>query len=176
MRLAALRESPHFFLSGYEKESRYSAAQWRAEFDRGTWYLGVLDGTPVSLLGVTREPGAPDSQCYLEYLWVRPGRRGGGVGLAFVSQVLARLRVASVQTVFLWVMDGNTGAGQLYRKAGFVPAGCPQPLAARPGRSESLMKRELSRPGAAGPGWPARLHPAHLAMLSAGPVTGGQAP
>jgi ribosomal protein S18 acetylase RimI-like enzyme len=103
-----------------------------------------MDGKQVSLLGATREPGRPVHERFLEYLWVSPGWRRSGVGFQFFSLVLGRLQVAGVRTVFLWVMDGNDAAEQLYRKAGFEPVGQPVPLTARQGRSEQLFRLDLA--------------------------------
>lgn len=69
IRLAALQDSPLAFLATYEQEKGYDENQWRAEFRRGDWYVSVLDGRPVSLLGATSEPEMPPDERYIEYLW-----------------------------------------------------------------------------------------------------------
>lgn len=150
LRLSALRESPHCFLSGYDRECHFGRQRWLAEFSRGDWHIALSDGQPAGLIGVTREPGDPDSQCYLEYLWVVPLARGTGFALSFLLDVLGQLRATGVRTVLLWVMDGNLPAARLYGKAGFESVGQPVPLAARPGRSEQLFRLEFAgpRPGA----------------------------
>jgi ribosomal protein S18 acetylase RimI-like enzyme len=144
IRLSALRDSPGSFLATEEQESGYNEQRWRTELARGHWHVGVMDGLRVSLLGATREPGRPVHERFLEYLWVSPGWRRSGVGFQFFSLVLGRLQVAGVRTVFLWVMDGNDAAEQLYRKAGFEPVGQPVPLTARQGRSEQLFRLDLA--------------------------------
>ena len=65
IRLSALAESPHAFLATYEREKAYSEDQWRAEFTRGDWIVGFLDGRPAGLLGVTQDPHTPADACYL---------------------------------------------------------------------------------------------------------------
>ena len=79
IRLAALHDSPDKFLSTYEKERLFEDHHWRAEFDRGDWYIGFGEAEHLSLLGVTRDAETPDDACYLEYLWVDPGHRRRGV-------------------------------------------------------------------------------------------------
>jgi len=143
VRLSALRESPDAFLSTYEREMAFSQDQWRAEFARGDWNVGIRGGRPVSLLGATREPGAPAHECFLEYLWVSPECRRAGIASRMLAVVLGQLRSAGVRTAFLWVLDGNDAAMKFYERAGFVSTNHRQPLAARPGRSEERMRLDL---------------------------------
>ena len=70
IRLAALYESPNAFPSTYEREKAYAEGKWRAEFTRGDWNAGFVDGRAAGLLGVTQEPDTPADACYLEYLRV----------------------------------------------------------------------------------------------------------
>jgi len=147
VRVSALRESPRSFLSTYEREEKFDETSWRAEFSRGDWYVGIADGQPpddpVSLVGITREPGTPAHQCFLEYLWVAPEFRGRGVAFDMINRVLDRLKRSGIRTVFLWVLDGNESAKRLYKRLGFVSCNHRQPLEAQPGRSEELMKMDL---------------------------------
>jgi len=144
IRLSALDDSPDSFLATHEQESSYTEQRWRTELARGHWHVGFVDGLEVSLLGVTREPGRPAHERFLEYLWVSPRWRRSGVGFQFFSQVLDCLQGGGVRTVFVWVMAGNDTAERLYRKAGFDPVGKPVPLTARPGRSEQLFRLDLA--------------------------------
>jgi ribosomal protein S18 acetylase RimI-like enzyme len=144
IRLSALKDSPHAFLHTYEQEEQRSEEEWRAEFDRGDWYIGTIDGAPAGLLCVTREDGAPADECYLESLWVLPEYRRAGVGYAMLTQVLAQLRADGIRTAFLWVLDGNDTAVRLYERAGFVSSNHRQPLPAAPDRSEEKMIKHLA--------------------------------
>ncbi len=148
IRLAALQDSPHAFLATYELEEGYDEARWRAEFTRGKWYVEFPEGKPgaepVSLVGVTREPERTRRECFLEYLWVAPEFRRNGVASRMINQVVGQLKESGVQTVFLWVLDGNENAAHLYKQLGFVSCNLRQPLEAHPGRSEELMQLDLS--------------------------------
>lgn len=144
IRLTALRDSPEAFLSTYEREKEYGGNKWRAEFSRGEWSVGIEGGRVISLLGVTRELGSAAGQCYLEYLWVRPEFRRSGVAIRMLNAVLGRLRASGVQTVYLWVLDGNEAARDLYKRIGFVSSNHSQPLLERPGRSEEKMQLDLA--------------------------------
>lgn len=147
IRLTALSESPEMFLSVYAQEAGYDDSKWHDEFVRGDWYVGVI--TPqspdklVSVLGITREPDTPAHHRFLEYVWVAPEFRRRGIAFAMIKEVLGRLHPAGVRTVFLWVLDGNETATRLYKRIGFESCNYSQPLAARPGRAEELMRISL---------------------------------
>ena len=146
IRLTALLESPHTFLATYEQEDGYGEDRWRAEFARGDWTIGFLDGRPVSLIGTTRETHTPPGQCYIEYLWVAPECRRTGLASSMLTSVLDRLRAAGVQTAFLWVLNGNDPATRLYKQLGFVSTNRRQLLPADPTRSEELLRLDLPGP------------------------------
>jgi ribosomal protein S18 acetylase RimI-like enzyme len=131
------------FLSTYDREKSYSENQWRAEFIRGDWNIGLVKEMPVSLLGVTHEFNAPALERYLEYLWVAPECRRSGIARSVLTAVLGRLRHSGIRTVFLWVLDGNELAMHLYKTVGFSSTNHRQPLPAHPARSEERMRLDL---------------------------------
>jgi RimJ/RimL family protein N-acetyltransferase len=140
MRLAALRESPRAFLSSYSKESAYEEQEWRAEFGRGEWTIEVRNDKAIALVGATREQDTPSDECYLEYMWVRPGFRRHGVATDLIRNVLRRLLNRGFATIWLWVLDGNEPARRFYEKCGFTSTGLIQRLHRSPSRSEELMR------------------------------------
>jgi len=143
MRLAALHESPRVFLSSYQAEKAFDEQRWREEFGRGEWILYVQGDEPTGIVGCTRESGMPTDECYLEYLWVMPEWRSRGVAQNMVTDVLDHLREAGMRRAYLWVLDGNDAAMRLYKRVGFISSDDPQPLAARPGRTEERMQFNL---------------------------------
>jgi ribosomal protein S18 acetylase RimI-like enzyme len=143
VRLIALKDEPLAFLATYEREETYDADRWRQEFSRGEWDVMLADGRAIGLLGVTRVPGMPSQECYLEYLWVAPECRNSGMASTLLRTVLNRLRDAGVHTVWLYILDGNDRAMGLYQKFGFQNTGKPQPLPDDPRRSEQLMRLAL---------------------------------
>lgn len=144
LRLRALKDSPDCFLSVHAIEREYPAGRWTTEFERGDWYAGMNRGADVSLIGVTREPGMPESERYIEYMWVARRVRRNGVGEFMLREILEILCGSGVKVVYLWVLDGNVAAAELYRKVGFTFTDVVQPLAARPGRSEHQMVLHLA--------------------------------
>lgn len=147
VRLSALSESPHAFLSTYEAESKYNEPRWRTEFERGDWYVGMVRAgsaaKPVSIAGITRESGTPAHQRFLQYVWVAPEFRRRGVAFNMINEVLDRLKLSGVRTVILGVLDGNSSAMRLYSRLGFVGCNHRQPLEDFPGRSEEIMHLHL---------------------------------
>lgn len=145
VRLAALRESPWWFLSTYAKEWHYGQQHWRDEFRRGIWLICTSDeGAPEALLGATRGTDIPCPDRYLSYLWVAPAVRGRGVGTKLVTEMLSHLRERGVPRVWLWVFDGNDAAHRLYRKLGFKSTGLRNQVGQRPVRIEERFLLELS--------------------------------
>jgi GNAT superfamily N-acetyltransferase len=143
IRLIALQESPDFFLSTYEKELGFAEQRWRAEFVRGVWTIGCIDGHDVCLLGTTREEDTPPNECWLEYMWVHAGYRRQGIAGQLVRQELNRLRADGFKLARLWVLDGNDPATDLYKSLNFRFNGTSQALQAKPGRFEIQMELEL---------------------------------
>jgi ribosomal protein S18 acetylase RimI-like enzyme len=147
VRLSALSDSPHAFLSTYATESKYSESKWRTEFARGDWYVGMVRvgsaDKPVSIAGITRESGTPAHQRFLQYVWVAPEFRRQGVAFNMINEVLDRLKLSGVRTVVLGVLDENGSAMRLYSRLGFVSSNHREPLEDFPGRSEEIMQLHL---------------------------------
>lgn len=143
LRLTALRESPAAFLSTYAQESAWTDDDWRREAGRGDWLVETEGDRPVAMLGATPEWDIPESDRYLSYLWVAPGRRRRGLGERLVRSMLDRLRDSGVEWAWLWVLDGNDPARRLYERLGFVSTGERQPLKDDPARCEERMRLAL---------------------------------
>jgi ribosomal protein S18 acetylase RimI-like enzyme len=146
VRLWALLDSPQAFLSTFEKERIYGEQRWMSEFHRGPWSIAAVSGGAVGLLGAPRGPEVNSDERYLEYLWIAPGHRRSGLGLALLTTVLGQLRADRIRVAYLWVLDGNDLALSLYRRVGFVSTGLRQPLADRPGISEERFSIDLGNP------------------------------
>jgi ribosomal protein S18 acetylase RimI-like enzyme len=143
IRLIALREDPSVFLFSHEKEATYREPEWRQEFSRGQWNIMVSDHEDIGLLGVTREEGMSEQECYLEYLWVAPDFRRDGVASLLLKAVLARLRASGVHTVWLYILDGNHPAMRLYQRFGFESTNERLLLPDHPAGGEELLKLRL---------------------------------
>jgi ribosomal protein S18 acetylase RimI-like enzyme len=144
IRLTALRADPASFLSSYETEAAFAEQQWRQQFSRGEWHLIRAGTGDVGLVGVTREPDMSPRECYLEYLWVARGFRRRGMASLLLRAVLDRLRDSGVQTVWLYILDGNDPAMRLYQSFGFQSTKERQQLPGDPTRSEERMRLRLN--------------------------------
>jgi ribosomal protein S18 acetylase RimI-like enzyme len=149
IRLKALNTDPTAFLASHENEAAFAEQQWRQEFARGEWHVMRAAGQgpgrrDVGLLGVTRLPGMPMQECYLEYMWVAPGFRRRRMASILLRTVLHRLRNSGVRTVWLYILDGNDGAMQLYKRFGFQRTNERQELPGHPAGSEEKMQLRLT--------------------------------
>lgn len=149
-RLAALEESPRSFLARYEDEAAYDEEKWRSEFVRGVWSIVLADDQVVGLLGVTREPWMPPQDRDLEYVWIASSLRRHGVATMLLKTVMDRLPQAGVETfwgvhtLWLWVLEGNDAARNLYEGFGFHSTNLRQRLPPKEGkRYEERMRFSL---------------------------------
>jgi ribosomal protein S18 acetylase RimI-like enzyme len=144
IRLSALSDDPLAFLATYEREADYDEERWRQEFSRGEWNVMLASGQDVGLVGATREPDMPPHECHLEFLWIAHGSRRTGVATTLLRTVLDRLRDSGVRTVWLWILNGNDPALNLYQQFGFQSTNEVQALPDDPARTEERMKLRLS--------------------------------
>lgn len=131
LRLQALQESPPAFGSSYEEESDtpISEIARRLKPDPNvSWVLGAFrNGTElIATIGFARERGPKHrhkAHCWGFY--VRPADRGKRIGCQLVDEFLSRARnVEGLRMIMLCVNPVQTGAVQLYVKAGFQRYGC----------------------------------------------------
>jgi ribosomal protein S18 acetylase RimI-like enzyme len=143
VRLSALADAPYAFGSSYAREAPFSEQTWRGRInDRSVTFLARVESAnsaPAGLAGVYVEDGAAD----LVSMWVRPAARGRGVGEALVAAAVSWARAHHLDTLFLWVTEGNTPARRLYERCGFTPTGERQPLPSDPALPEIRMSRAL---------------------------------
>jgi ribosomal protein S18 acetylase RimI-like enzyme len=143
IRLAALQDAPSSFLSNHEREVAYDEQQWREEFSRGEWSIMLVGEKEMGLLGVTREKTMPAEECYLEYLWIAHEFRRAGLGSTLLTVVLDDLLRAGVETVWLYILNGNHGALRFYQRFGFERTNERHLLPDHPAGSEEGMKLRL---------------------------------
>jgi GNAT superfamily N-acetyltransferase len=142
VRLAALRDAPDAFASTYAREAAYTEEQWRGWFsDLFVMFFAYLNdhAAPAGLAGVLDKDGAAD----LVSTWVRPDRRGHGVGGALVNAAAGWARARGHVAMYLWVAEANEPARRLYERYGFTPTGERQPLPSNPALPEIRMRRPL---------------------------------
>jgi ribosomal protein S18 acetylase RimI-like enzyme len=136
LRLRALADSPDAFGSTFDREVARSDEEWRGRLSEGARshrvlpLVAVSDEMPVGLAWSRLDDEEPDV-AHLFQLWVAPEHRGKGIGSQLLEAVLAWAPSTGASVLRLGVTRGDSAAVRLYRRAGFVDAGEPQPL--RPG-------------------------------------------
>lgn len=143
IRLAALADSPRFFLGRYEDEARHTARWWRGKCSRGKWGLAYLGEEPIGLVGVTLCHDIPANGRYIESLWITPAWRRFGLASDFIGKVMEDLAADGVDSIWLWILDGNDAAWNFYKRLGFTAERGPVEIPQYPGRSETRMTRNL---------------------------------
>ena len=129
VRLRALHDAPDSFGSTAGREDRFTEAHWRMRIRATPTWLAVDDGgVPRGMVSLIQEPGSPTDDRHPVSLWVAPEARRRGVGWALVEAARDQAFLDGARTLSLWVLDGNTAAGDLYVRAGFRRTGVRQRL------------------------------------------------
>jgi GNAT superfamily N-acetyltransferase len=122
LRLAALADSPEAFGQRLDHAAAQPDAEWAATAraasagDRRTWLIAWDDDRPVGMVQGRRRP---PHDCLLFSMWVAPQARRGGTGRALVEAIAAWGAGWGARKVVLWVITGNDGALEFYRRLGF---------------------------------------------------------
>jgi ribosomal protein S18 acetylase RimI-like enzyme len=122
VRLRALQDSPHAFMSCYDTEILLSDLEWRRMFDASTWIVAREANAVVALARSVGDPMRPWTR-HVESIWVAPTHRRRGVfrGLLYALAEVERER--GITDLLLWVMEDNHDAQRAYETVGFEPTG-----------------------------------------------------
>jgi len=125
IRLRALETDPDAFGATLAEARMRPDEVWRdrlAKRDVATIVVEDDDGTPLGMA-----TGAPAAErpgvAGLYGMWVEPGSRGQGIGMALVRWIQAWAGDAGYATIELGVTTTNGAARRLYERAGFEPTG-----------------------------------------------------
>ena len=147
LRLRALADSPDAFGSTFAREAVRSDDEWRERLATGAGshrdlpLVAVVDDALAGLAWGRLDERQPDI-AHLFQVWVAPEFRGRGIGRLLVDAVIAWARSVGARELRLGVTRGDTAAVRLYRRAGFVDDGIPQPL--RPGSEMTSQPMRLT--------------------------------
>lgn len=147
VRLRALATDPGSFGSTHtEVSTRPDSfwATWAAEHSSGDdrcTLLALLDGRPVGLIRIERDPG--NSHVFGIYsMWVAPEARRRGIALELLADAERWIAAAGGSEAELNVVDRETPARRLYERAGFRLDGRSEP-ATHAGAVELGMRKRL---------------------------------
>ncbi len=129
VRLRALTESPESFGSSLDRERAFTEQHWRRRLRGTPTWLAVDDaGEYRGIVSLIQEPGSPVDDRHIVSLWVAAEARRQGIGWALLDAARDQAILDGARTLSLWVLDGNTAAGDLYVRAGFRRTGIRQRL------------------------------------------------
>jgi ribosomal protein S18 acetylase RimI-like enzyme len=140
VRRRALRDAPWAFGSSLAEADRLSEADWRQRLADRAIFVATTGGLSVGLVAgiATEAPNAAE----LISMWVDPDWRGRGIGDQLVSRVIDWATEHGLQTIQLWVAEGNQEAERLYRRHGFSRTGERQLMPSATNRTEFGMIRQ----------------------------------
>jgi GNAT superfamily N-acetyltransferase len=164
IRLAALRDSPQSFCSGYEHEAGWDDHRWRESVRSVTWFLAWRDGRPVGIAGGTSSGagsggpeagssggqrdegttgGEPAGERQVISMWVDPSARGTGIADALIGAVAGWARAEGAHTLKLWVADASPRARAFYQRARFRATGEAGQMPGDPGAKRQEFSLDL---------------------------------
>jgi|SRR5436190_1866294 len=125
IRLAALADSPDVFGSTLAEERDADEAGWRGWITGEGWAGAVAtfvaDGPgPLLAMATGFRPDERPTTGWLFAMWVRPERRGRGIGRRLVAAVAEWAASLDIDQLLLHVTEGNDGAVRFYASCGFV--------------------------------------------------------
>jgi len=136
LRLRALKDAPDSFGSTYEHEVARSDHDWESRLSEGATssaelpLVALVDDISVGLAW-GRVDDRDSSVAHLFQVWVAPEARELGVGRLLLETAIAWAKEQGMRELQLDVTASHPAAPRLYRRAGFVEAGEPEPV--RPG-------------------------------------------
>ena len=138
VRLRALADAPDAFGATFDEETDLTEADWRRRLESADRAVFVVDdgagadgpGATGEVVALATGGPAPDypGVAALYGMWVAPGARGQGLGIALIDAVKAWALAAGFPVLGLGVTTTNAPAIALYERAGFRDRGERYPL------------------------------------------------
>ncbi|HWX55709.1 MAG TPA: GNAT family N-acetyltransferase [Verrucomicrobiae bacterium] len=146
VRLRALQDTPKAFGSTYEKEVRFTDAEWveravRWNGEKGIGYLAMDGEAACGIAGAFLDKDDA-TRTLLVSMWTAPTHRQLGVGRLLVNEIVRWAHLRQARTVLLMVTSNNEPAITFYQRLGFKPTGRTEPYPNDP----ALIEYEMSRP------------------------------
>lgn len=144
IRLEALRSAPEAFGSSIDDWDGRPLEDFAARLAGcHMWAAGAQPGQPQAVASWEADisPAEPDLGWVMS-VYVRPSKRGRGLGDAIFARLIADAAKAGMTRLGLHVGQDNLAAQALYARAGFVATGGPSMLNER-GFREIEMRRML---------------------------------
>jgi GNAT superfamily N-acetyltransferase len=130
VRLRALADAPHAFISARGDEAQWRERDWRQTFETGLWAVARSNGLAVAVARMSREPSELPRR-HVEAVWTEPSYRRRGVAQSLILWLIEHETRLGATDIHIWVIEPNPGARRLYEAIGFRPTGERQPLGER---------------------------------------------
>jgi GNAT superfamily N-acetyltransferase len=141
VRLAALRESPHAFVSDIATEAALEETYWRNCIESATW-VAVRDGGHI--VGVACSLTAPEEPLarYVESVWVDARYRCRGILTSMLEKLRQDAWLRGAMQLRLWVLDTNGAARQAYLRLAFRVDSRQKPADTKKKRDDDTFVKE----------------------------------
>ncbi|MDJ0976822.1 MAG: GNAT family N-acetyltransferase [Planctomycetota bacterium] len=124
VRLRALADAPDAFWTTVEQDEQRPLDEWRTRLENpsAATFLAAGDADDLGIVTGIASPDE-DGVAWLMSMWVDPGARGLGIGVALIEAVIAWAREKGFERLRLEVGTANVAATRLYERMGFVATG-----------------------------------------------------
>ena len=145
VRLAALADAPYAFWATFQAESLFGQDQWLRFLKAAAWWTASRSDHVVGVVAVLRRSETPD-EAELIAMWVAPNERRRRTAGRMLQAACEWARTAGIQTLTLWVTEGNDPARRLYESWGFQATGERADLPHTAATGEERMQLRISDP------------------------------
>jgi ribosomal protein S18 acetylase RimI-like enzyme len=119
VRLAALRDAPHAFVTTHRAERRRPRKVWVDLLTRSRWVLARRDGRIVGIACLAGPDDEGPHARFIESVWVERSQRRQGLVRRMLAELEERAKLDDAVDLQLWVLDTNPEAADAYIKLGF---------------------------------------------------------
>jgi ribosomal protein S18 acetylase RimI-like enzyme len=142
LRLRALLDAPSAFGSTHAEEADRVPQRWQSWLTDACTFV-IED--PLGWHGIAAVfMDASDRRlCHLVSMWIAPSHRGRGLGGDLLAAGIEWGRKQGAHQIHLGVVEGNSAALHLYRRAGFEPTGRRELLRSDPSKTVIYMSLDI---------------------------------
>lgn len=153
LRLESLKDAPESFGSTYERELNFTEEEWKSRIKSNIEPAHILSLVAVSRsVAVGLASGVvhtlESDTVHIYQMWVSKENRSNGIGRALLSRIEIWANTLKLKSLSLAVTISNSEAISLYKSAGFVSRGSPEPLRKNSELLVQHMVLELERSNA----------------------------
>jgi GNAT superfamily N-acetyltransferase len=141
VRLTALKESPHAFVSDSDSEAAFKETDWRKRIESATWVAVRRGGAIVGVACAVTAPEEPLAR-YVESVWVDVLYRREGILRAMLEKLRSDAWLRGATQLRLWVLDTNGSARDVYEKLSFRVDTEQEPVDTKKRREDDTFVKE----------------------------------